>query len=183
MSSSKKALIISNIWTFTIGGALLIYGLIMIYYKYVRDINLIGTIGLPIAGAIMVVAGIANVLAYRNNREKVLGALQSYERVQLSQLSSELKISESKTKDIIVDLRSEGKLKASFEPETGDVLVIEVKGEPPIAVVPMSSSGLPEHEEKFKDKRIPKDHNYCSYCGSIVKPEDQFCNNCGSYLS
>ncbi len=183
MSSSKNALIRSNIWTFFIGGALLIYGLVMIYYKFVRDINLIGTIGLPIGGAIIVIAGIANVLTYRNKRERVLGALSSYERINLSQLSTELRISEQQTKDIIIDLRAEGKLKASFEPRTGDVLVLEVNGEPPITIVPMSSSGLPEHEEKYKDKRIPKDQNYCSYCGSIVKPEDKFCNNCGSYIS
>jgi hypothetical protein len=183
MSSSKKAVINSNIWIFVIGSALSIYGLVMIYYKFVRGINLIGTVGLPIAGVILLIVGITNVLTYRYNRQRVLGALQSYERVSLSQLSSEIKLSDKKTKDIIVDLRSEGKLKASFEPVTGDVLVLEVNGEPPIAIVPMSSSGLPEHEEKFKDKRIPKDLNYCSYCGSIVKPDDQFCNNCGSYLS
>jgi len=183
MSSNKKALIRSNIWTFFIGGALLIYGLVMIYFRYVRDVNLIGTIGLPIAGGVMVIAGIVNTLVYRNNREKILGTLQSYERVSLAQLSSELKLSESNTKDIIIDLRTEGKLKASFEPETGDVLVLKVKGEPPIAIVPMSSSGLPEHEAKYKDKQLPKEHNYCSYCGSIAKPEDKFCNNCGSYLS
>ena len=183
MSSSKKALIRSNIWTFFIGGALLFYGLVMIYFKYARGINLIGTVGLPIGGAIIVIAGITNVLIYRNKRERALGALSSYERIKLSQLSTELKISEQQTKDIIVDLRAEGKLKASFEPETGDVLVLEVKGEPPMAIVPMSTSGLPEHEEKYKDKQLPKDHNYCAYCGSIVKPGDKFCNNCGSYLS
>ncbi len=182
MGSNKKALIRSNIWTFFIGGALLIYGLVMIYYKYVRDINLVGTIGLPIGGAIIVIVGISNVLTYRNRRKRALGALTSYERVSLTQLSSELKLSDKQTKDIIVDLRADGKLRASFEPESGDVLVLEVNGEPPMAIVPMSSSGLPEHEEKYKDKQIPKDNHYCSYCGSIVRPEDQFCNNCGSYL-
>ena len=115
MSSSKKALIRSNIWTFFIGGALLFYGLVMIYFKYARGINLIGTVGLPIGGAIIVIAGITNVLTYRNKRERVLGALSSYERINLSQLSTELKISEQQTKDIIIDLRAEGKLKASFE--------------------------------------------------------------------
>jgi len=126
VGSNKKALIRSNIWTFFIGGALLIYGLVMIYFKYVRDINLIGTIGLPIGGAIIVIAGISNVLTYRNRRKRALGALTSYERVSLTQLSSELKLSDKQTKDIIVDLRADGKLRASFEPETGDVLILEL---------------------------------------------------------
>jgi hypothetical protein len=86
-------------------------------------------------------------------------------------------------KESIAYLRAEGRLRASYEPETGDVLVLEVDSAPPIAVVPMSSSGLPEHEEKYKDYRVPTDKNYCSHCGSIVKPEDKFCNNCGSFIN
>lgn len=131
----------------------------------------------------MLLAGISNVLNYRLNRRKILSALKSYERVSLEHLSSELSLRKRKIKGLIVELRTEGKLRASFEPATGDVLVFDVNGEPPLAVVPMSSSGLPEHEEKYKHKHIPSEHHYCQYCGSIVKPDDKYCNNCGSYVS
>lgn len=131
----------------------------------------------------MLLAGISNVFTYRFNRRKILSTLRSYERISLSQLSSEVNIRKRKTKQLIVELRTDGKLRASFEPTTGDVLIFEVNGEPPSAVVPMSSSGLPEHEEKYKHLHIPDEHHYCQYCGSIVKPDDQYCNNCGSYVS
>jgi len=183
LSSSKKAFIGSKILFFFFGIPMLIWGFLIIYYKYARGIDLTATIGVGIVGFLMVVSGITSVHIFRHNRVKVLGALQSYERISLAQLSSELKLSEKKTKAAIVDLRTEGKLKASFEPDTGDVLVFEVNGEPVMAVVPVSSSGLPEHEEKYKHKHIPKEHDYCQYCGSIVKPDSQFCNNCGSFLS
>ncbi|NHJ84808.1 MAG: hypothetical protein FK734_05055 [Asgard group archaeon] len=183
MSTSKNAAINANIWTFFIGGALLVWGIIVIVFNFAFSRNIAGTPWLVLVGGIMIIAGISNVISYRYNREKVLGALQSYERVSLSQLSSELKLSEKQTKDIIVNLRSEGQLRASFEPETGDILVLSVQGKPPTAVVPVSSSGLPEHEEKYLGQQLPKDQTYCQYCGTIVKPGDKFCNNCGSFLS
>jgi len=183
MTSNKKSILSSNIFTFFIGTALLIWGIIVIYFRFAKGIDITGTAWLVLVGGIMIISGISNILLYRYNRDKVIGALKSYERINLSQLSSELKLSDKQTKDIIVDLRTEGKLKASFEPETGDVLVFEVNGVPPIAIVPMSSSGLPEHEVKYKDKQIPRDLKYCQYCGSIVNPNDRFCNNCGSDLS
>lgn len=168
---------------FLFGIPMLIWGILVIILKLTIGRDYLITLSIGIIGFIFVAAGTASILALRLNRAKILGALKSYERVNLDQLSSELKLSKNKTKKAIVHLRAEGRLKASFEPITGDVLILEVDGEPPFAIVPMSSSGLPEHEEKFKDKRIPKDLKYCSYCGSIVKSEDQFCNNCGSYLS
>ncbi|NHK32715.1 MAG: zinc-ribbon domain-containing protein [Asgard group archaeon] len=183
MSSFRSAYIGSKILLFLFGIPMLIWGIIVIILKFAIGRDYLVTISIGVIGFILVSAGIASVLALRLNRAKILGALRSYERVSLEQLSSELKFSKNKTKKAIIHLRAEGKLKASFEPVTGDVLVLEVDGELPMAVVPMSSSGLIEHEEKYKDKQIPKDLNYCSYCGSIVKPEDQFCNNCGTYLS
>ncbi|MBK5112734.1 MAG: zinc ribbon domain-containing protein [Candidatus Heimdallarchaeota archaeon] len=183
MSTSKRAIKISHIWLLFFGSGLSLYGLIMIIVYYTTGVNLLFTVSLPIVGVILLLAGISNILTYRFNRQKVLSTLRSYERVSLSQLSSELNFREKKVKQLIVELRTEGKLKASFEPATGDVLVFEIKGDPVMAVVPVSSSGLPEHEEKYKDKQIPKEHHYCSHCGSIVRPCDQFCNTCGSYMS
>ena len=182
MSTSKKSVIISNILIFVIGTILTIWGIIILVLNYTGGPNYLSLIGLGIAGVVMLIVGIVNVTTYRFRREKILTALKSYERVSLEQLSSELNLKEKQTKDIIVDLRTEGKLKVSFEPGTGDVLVLEVKGEAPVAIIPMSSSGLPEHEEKYKDKQKPKDLTYCPHCGSIKQPEDLYCISCGSYL-
>ncbi|MHA1186854.1 MAG: zinc-ribbon domain-containing protein [Candidatus Heimdallarchaeota archaeon] len=176
MSTSHKAYTINHFWQLFFGVAFTIYGIIAIIT------GLYVTLSIGIVGVILLVAGISGIFNYRFNRKKIISALKSYERVSISHLSSELGMSKRKIKRFIVSLRAEGRIKVSFEPETGDVLVFEVDGEPPIAIVPMSSSGLPEHEAKFKDKQIPKEYDYCSYCGSMLKPEDQFCNNCGSYV-
>ncbi|MFW9924310.1 MAG: zinc-ribbon domain-containing protein [Candidatus Thorarchaeota archaeon] len=182
MNATKKSVINNNIYTFLFGAIFLIWGLIVIIFKYAKGVDIPGSYWMAILGGIMIIGGISNIINYRYNREKVLGALKSYERISLQQLSSELKLSEKRVKSLIIDLRTEGRLRASFEPETGDVLILDIDGNPPSAVVPMSSSGLPEHEEKYKHLQVPRDQNYCPHCGSIVKPESQYCNNCGSYL-
>ena len=177
ISTRNKAIAVRHILILSFGSLFTLYGIIAII------LGIYATIGIGVIGTIMIIIGIASVFNYRHNRKKVLGALKTYERISLSQLSTELKFTKRKTKGLIIDLRADERLKASFEPKTGDLLILEVDGEPPIAIVPVSSSGLPEHEEKYKDYRIPKDKKYCSHCGSIVKSEDQFCNNCGSYIN
>jgi len=52
----------------------------------------------------MLISGIASVFAYRHNREKVIGALKSYERISLEQLSKELRLTKRKVQSLIVDL-------------------------------------------------------------------------------
>ncbi|MHA1737719.1 MAG: zinc ribbon domain-containing protein [Candidatus Heimdallarchaeota archaeon] len=175
MSTHNKAIRARNIWILLFGSAVTILGIILLAY------GIFATTSIFIIGLIMLISGIASVFAYRHNREKVIGALKSYERISLEQLSKELRLTKRKVQSLIVDLRADCRIRASFEPVTGDVLILEVDGLPPIAIVPMSSSGLPEHEEKFKDKQIPKEHDYCSYCGSILKSNAQFCTNCGTY--
>ena len=175
MSTHNKAIKARNIWILLFGSAVTILGIILL------ALGIFATTSIFVIGLIMLISGIASIFAYRHNREKVIGALKSYERISLEQLSSELKLTKRKVQSLIVDLRADGRIRASFEPVSGDVLILEVDGLPPIAIVPMSSSGLPEHEEKFKDKQIPKEHDYCSYCGSILKSNAQFCTNCGTY--
>ncbi|MCE7745671.1 MAG: zinc ribbon domain-containing protein [Candidatus Heimdallarchaeota archaeon] len=182
MISTLRSLIGYKVFLFFFGIPLSIWGITVIVVTITTDSNLLGFINTGIIGFILVIIGVFVVFRARNNQAKILGALKTYERVTLTQLSSELKISEKQTKNAIINLRAIGKLKASFEPGTGDLLVIEVDGKPPKTFISMTSSDLEEYEEGYKDKQVPKDKNYCSYCGSIVKEEDQFCNNCGTFL-
>jgi len=184
MSNSEKSAVRGNIWSIVIGLMLLIWGAVSLYVRVYKGNYLSpGTPWLMLPGGIMIIAGISSIFTYRYNREKILGALKSYERVEITQLAEELNMKEKDVKNVIVDLRTEGKLKASFDPESGDVFVLDVKGQPPMAVVPVSSSGLPEHEEAIKKtfKSIP-DQGFCPYCGSMFKPGDRFCNNCGASI-
>ena len=181
MSYFDKSIGRGNIWTLAIGIAFTLWGAIALALHLAVGRDIPGSYWMLIPGGILLIAGISNIMTYRYNREKLLEALKSYERVSMEQLANELNMKEKDVKEVLVDLRTEGRLKASFDPETGDVFVLEVKGQKPIAVVPVSSSGLPEHEANIQKtyKKIP-DQGFCPYCGSMIKPGDSFCNNCGA---
>ncbi len=171
-----------NLWTLAFGIGFIIWGIIAVRFP-----NTPGSYWMFIPGGILLIAGISNILGYRYNREKVLGALKSYQRVQLAQLSEELRMKKRELKEIIVDLRAEGKLKASFDPESGEVVVFEVKGQSPIgtAAPPEKSSkkvSEPEGIEITPVMQHIQDQGYCPYCGSKATKKDKFCVTCGSAL-
>jgi len=184
MSSSKRAVNTSNLWTFLIGLSLLIWGLVWVVVRFRWNKTITGTPWLILIGGILLIAAISNIMSYRYNRDKVLAALKSYPRVSLTQLASELRMQEKDIKSIIVDLRTEGSLKASFDPESGDVIVLEVKGQAPVplATTPSAAGSLNAEKAVTPAVQLPPEQTYCPYCGSFVKPDDLFCNNCGSSL-
>lgn len=174
MSKTRNAFNTGNIWTIAIGVAFLIWGTFSLVGHFYPSWSIPGTYWLLIPGGIMVIAGIANIINYRYNRERVLAALKSYNQVGITHLSNELKLKEKEVKEIVVDLRTEGRLKASFDPESGDIMVLEAGGQTPVSVS-TSDATAPSVAAKTKD-------GYCQYCGSLVKPDDRFCNNCGSAM-
>ncbi len=183
MARTNTSIKTGDIWTIAIGFVLFAWGTIALVLQLVKGWYISGSPWLMLPGGIMIIAAISNIITYRYNREKILGALESYERVSIDQLSHELNIKSKDVKNLIIDLRTEGRLKASFDPESGDVFVLEVKGRPPMAVIPVSSSGLPEHEAAIKKTYAARpDQGFCPYCGSMIKPGDKFCNNCGASI-
>jgi hypothetical protein len=176
MNTLQKPIKISNFIILFFGSLITIFGIILI------SLGFLITTGVFIIGLLMLISGIVSVIAYRHNRNKVINVLKNYERISIGQLSSELKLTERKIQNLIIDLRANGRIKISFDPITGDVFILEADGEPPFAVVPMSSSGLPEYDAKYKDYQIPKDQDYCSNCGSILKTNAKFCIVCCNYI-
>ncbi len=172
-----------NLWTLSFGIGFLIWGIIAVRFP-----NTPGSYWMFIPGGILLIVSISNILSYRYNREKVLGALKSYQRVQLNQLSEELRMKKRDLKEMIVDLRAEGKLKASFDPESGEVVVFEVKGQPPIGVAtppPVNTSKKMSELEGIEITPVMQniqDQGYCPYCGSRATSKDKFCVTCGSAL-
>ena len=65
-----------NIWTFFIGLGLAIWGAISLAKPGVT-----GTPWLLLPGGIMIITAIANISNFRYNREKIIGALKSYNRI------------------------------------------------------------------------------------------------------
>lgn len=172
-----------NIWTFFFGLGFLIWGIIALRYP-----NIPGTKWLLIPGGILLLAAISNIFSYRYNRERILSALKSYQRVNIKQLSDELKMKDKDIKEIIVDLRTEGKLKASFDPESGDVVILELKGLPPTGAtfseeaIPSAKVTISQVEEITPAMENIKAQGYCPYCGSKIQVQDKFCITCGSAL-
>ncbi|MHA1125738.1 MAG: PCI domain-containing protein [Candidatus Heimdallarchaeota archaeon] len=171
-----------NIWTFFIGVGFTIWGAIAWAYPGVT-----GTPYLLIPGGIMIIVAISSVASFRYNREKIIGALRSYKRVSLKLLAKEIGMKEKEVKEIIVDLRTDNKIKASFEPETGDVIVLSVKGQAPAGgvLVPNKDEVVapkPIGEPVMVSESSIKDQGYCPYCGSRIQGSDQFCVTCGSAL-
>ncbi|MHA1356462.1 MAG: hypothetical protein ACTSR1_14970 [Candidatus Heimdallarchaeota archaeon] len=94
---------------------------------------------------------------------------------------------EKEVKEIIVDLRTDNKIKASFEPETGDVIVLSVKGQAPAGGVLVANpdevvAPTPVGEPVMVSESSIKDQGYCPYCGSRIQGSDQYCVTCGSAL-
>ena len=177
-----------NLWTLFFGLGFIIWGIVAVRYP-----NTPGSYWMFIPGGILLIAAISNIFTYRYNREKVLGALKSYQRVDMNHLSNELRMKIRDLKEIIVDLRAEGKLKASFDPESGEVVVFEVKGMQPsggttVTSPPPAEVNASKKYEEMKEVEITpvmqniKDQGYCPYCGSKVSDKDKFCVTCGSAL-
>ena len=173
-----------NIWTLMFGIGFLIWGFVALRYPSVP-----GSYWMLIPGGILIITAISSIFTYRYNRERILGTLKSYQRVNMKQLSTELKMKPKDVKEIIVDLRAEGKLKASFDPESGDVVIFEVKGQAPAGVVipePTTSDTsvkiVSESEKPTPLMENIKSQGYCPYCGSKIQKSDKFCVNCGSAL-
>ncbi|HUT81032.1 MAG TPA: zinc-ribbon domain-containing protein [Candidatus Bathyarchaeia archaeon] len=168
-----------NLWTLGMGLGFILWGIL--YYTVDRVHT--GGWWCFIPGGVLFLSGISNIMRYRYNRERILGALKSYKRVSLSHLADEIKLPEKSVKDMIIDLRTEGKLKASFDPESGDIIVFEVKGiQPPVGAQFISSVEVSEPIKSMPSPKALKEEGYCPYCGSMVNEKDQFCNNCGSAL-
>ena len=173
-----------NIWTFFIGLGLAIWGAI----SWAKP-GVTGTPWLLLPGGIMIVTAIANISTFRYNREKIIGALKSYSRISLPLLAKEIGMKEKEVKEIIVDLRTDNKIKASFDPESGDVIVLSVKGQAPAGGVLVENPAeivepqpIPIGEPVYVSEKSIKDQGYCPFCGSKVQPDDKFCVTCGSAM-
>ena len=187
MGISDRSLGPGNLWLLIIGIGFLFWGILAV------TIDAPGGPWMFIPGGILFVVAISQIATYRYNRGKVLGALRSYQRISLRQLAKELSMKEKEVKDIIIDYRSQGVVKASFDPETGDVIVLDVGGFAPTSAavatpgapaaptsgVEIISSGEKTPAPSLQDIR---DQGYCPYCGSRIQSDDRFCITCGSAL-
>jgi hypothetical protein len=143
-----------------------------------------------IPGGILLIVSFGRIFSYQYNRKRMLAALKSYQRVSIEHLKEELDMDKEEVKKLIVALRTSGDLKASFDPESGEVVVLEVQGTPPslLPVQPSPAEAVPTGtiaSSKAKSESSAKDiqtSNYCPYCGSKIREDDRFCVTCGANI-
>jgi hypothetical protein len=76
-----------------------------------------------IPGVIFLGSGFGTFSLKRNTKSNVKNALKSYNRVSLQQLASELNIDKDELTSIILDLRNDGEIIASFDYTPEKVIV------------------------------------------------------------
>jgi hypothetical protein len=134
-------------------------------------INLIrpGFYGNPwmiIPGGILLLIAIGSTVQRSRAKNAVLSALRSYKHVRVEQLASELNMSEDDVKTVIIDLRTDGKIMATFDQTTGDVIIGTETFQTPQPVI--ETEGVAQ--------------KFCPYCGEKIPSGAVFCPNCGSSL-
>jgi RNA polymerase subunit RPABC4/transcription elongation factor Spt4 len=146
--------------------------IIGIIFVVVSLINLIrpGFYGSPwmlIPGGILLLIAISATVQRSRAKNAVLSALRSYTRVTIGQLASELNMKEDDVRDAIVDLRTEGRIKATFDHTSGEVII----GTETSQIAPQLVIETKGVAQKF-----------CPYCGEKIPTGAVFCPNCGSSL-
>ncbi|MBD3230423.1 MAG: zinc-ribbon domain-containing protein [Candidatus Lokiarchaeota archaeon] len=118
---------------------------------------------------------ISAISTYQKNKraqKMVKGTLESYKdaRISLDDLASETMIKKGDLLRVLMDLRTDGKIKYRYDRNNGDILLGEYKEGP-------------KPEKKASEPEKPKSKSvYCPYCGAPVTDEDKFCYKCGSSI-
>ena len=162
-----------HVWAFFIGSLFLLTGIFGTIFEIITFIQFIFYGIFTLFGAFM------GVRKYRNDKERLIGILQSYESVSIKQLSHELISKEKRTNKLLLALRAEGRLIVRFEPDSDYLWVLEVDGKPPEIL----SVNKEKVKEEYADVVKPKMSNYCLQCGSVMDFDDQYCRSCGSLVS
>ena len=145
--------------------------LIGIIFIVVSLINLIrpsfyGSPWMLIPGGILLLIAISATVQRSRAKNAVLSALRSYTRVKIGQLASELNMIEDDVRDVIVDLRTEGRIKVTFDNTTGEVII--------------GTETVQTLQTVIETEGIA--HKFCPYCGEKIPSGSAFCPSCGSSL-
>ncbi|MGD9395627.1 MAG: hypothetical protein PVJ05_04275 [Candidatus Thorarchaeota archaeon] len=103
---------------FLIGFTLLVIGSINVIQP-----DQFGSPWMLIPGTLLLISGIGAISLKRNTRSDVKNALESYNRVSLKQLASELNMNKKELSSTIVDLRNDGEILAIFDYSDNDVII------------------------------------------------------------
>jgi hypothetical protein len=141
---------------FLLGLGILLIGWGLLSYTHVVE----GSVWMTWGGAILIIISLGVFSTRGRTARAVLGTLMTHEgeKIKLGILADEMEMSEKELRSAIIDLRVEGKVKVSFDKNTGEVMIGEPKSTGKTAATPV----------------------YCTYCGYPLPPSARFCPSCGS---
>jgi len=149
---------------------------------------------LAIAGVFIIYGGIEHYYRYNYLTNLVANVLASNPRTNLRQLSQETRLKEKTVLRILTYLKAEGRLKSTYDPATGDLIVYEIDGFKPFERgTPSPTISQIQQPQLYQTDTNPPQNQYlqgppeisypiCPYCGAVVPPEARFCPNCGASL-
>jgi len=144
-----------------------------------------GSPWIAFAGVWVLFGAVHEYYEYHYKVNLVANTLKMYHRVSIRDLSREIKISRRKILKIINYLRSDGRLKATFDPNTGELVIYEVDGVRPVIpeisgeqYQPMPTMQMPISSESGQTLS----YKVCPYCGSAAPLNAKFCPNCGASI-
>lgn len=152
-----------------------------------------GSYWIAIAGVFIIYSAIEHYYRYKSSMNLVANVLKSSPIISMAQLKEETGMKEHQLKKVIRYLKAEGRLKSTFDPQSGDLVVYEVDGIPvmgqpgpyPPAAVPMQSQMQPQMTSKPEPtvQDSVYSQKFCPYCGTIVPKDAKFCPTCGASLT
>ena len=177
-------------------------GLIFIVWGAICFIwrTLPGSPFLAIAGVFIIYGGVIHYFRYIRLSNLVANILVSNPRISLRKIAEEAGLTEKRVKKILRFLKAEGRLKSTFDPTTGDLIVYEIDGhrtyeytnqaQPMQPTMPRVQQPVPPSYPSVSKHHnaMPQQQGYnarytiCPYCGTIVPPDAKFCPNCGATL-
>ncbi|MFX0100038.1 MAG: zinc ribbon domain-containing protein [Candidatus Hodarchaeota archaeon] len=112
-------------------------------------------------------------------KRDVLAAIQSRSNgsYNLDEVAADSGVKRKDLLRVLMDIRSEGLIKYSYNESSGEIIVGEqVQYEPAPEFKPLPKRSPPPEPEELSEK------NFCLFCGHKLREGAKFCPNCGSSL-
>lgn len=177
----KKGNYEAAIGTFAVGLIFLFVAILSLFMRYF-NFDFIGLSGwgifMFIPAFFILLGGFEQLYTNYKYKRSIKAAIaeRNYQGThKLENIALEIGIKPSDVLRVLLDLRESGEIRYKFNPETGEIMLGEKVQYEPV-------KEFQAEPEKVVEKVTSGEKNYCPYCGYQLRPEANFCENCGSKI-